>query len=179
MGKLTTLQILAKRFTTFLTPNKFVDPELQKALLPGINGCVEHIIVMDEIIRTAGLSKKTLHVTWFDLADAFGSVPHSLIFNSLERAHIPEIIQNYLKCQYQNTQSVVSTKSFKSEPFSFKRGVLQGDPLSPIIFLLAFNPVIKSLQAEKNLGFQLDGKNVITLPYADDFCLMTTNVRTH
>ena len=32
---------------------------------------------------------------------------------------------------------------------------------------------------EKKLGFQLDGKDFITLPYADDFCLMTTNLKTH
>ena len=134
---------------------------------------------MDEILKTARLSKKTLHLTWFDLEDAFGSVPHSLIFKSLERAHIPPIVQQYIRSQYENTQSVVVTNKFKSEPFSFKRGVVQGDPLSPIIFLLAFNPVIESLQAEKHLGFHMDGKEFITLPYADDFCLMTTNLRTH
>jgi hypothetical protein len=88
-------------------------------------------------------------------------------------------IQQYIKSQYSNTKSVVMTNSFKTEPFSFKRGVFQGEPLSPIIFLLAFNPVIESLQSEKNLGFQLAGEQVITLPYADDFLLMTTNLKTH
>ena len=171
--------ILAKRFTTYLTENKFINPELQKAFLPGINGYIEHNIVMDEIIKTARTTKKTLHTTWFDLEDAFGSVPHSLIFNSLERVHIPEVIQKYLKSQYKNTKSVVVTNSFRTEPFSFKRGVFQGDPLSPIIFLLAFNPILESLEAEKKLGFQLDGKSFITLPYADDFCLITTNLKTH
>ena len=68
---------------------------------------------------------------------------------------------------------------FKTEPFPFKRGGFQGDPLAPIIFLIAFNPILESLELEKKLGFQSDGKDFITLPYADDFCLMTTNLKTH
>ena len=34
--------ILSERLTTFLTRNKLIDPTLQKAFLPGINGCIEH-----------------------------------------------------------------------------------------------------------------------------------------
>ena len=35
------------------------------------------------------------------------------------------------------------------------------------------------LQKEENSGFNLKGQNFITLPYADDFCLITTNSRTY
>ena len=97
--------------------------------------------------------------------------------HSLERTHFPPQIQNYIREQYKQTTSVVQTGLFKSEEFSFKRGVFQGDPLSPIIFLLAFNPVLKSLQEELGSGYNLRGENFITLPYADDFCLITTNSR--
>ena len=45
--------ILAERLTTYLTINKFVDPTLQKAFLPGINGTIEHNIVMEELIKDA------------------------------------------------------------------------------------------------------------------------------
>ena len=145
--------LLSHRFTSYLTANKYVDPTLQKAFLPGINGCIEHNSVMDEIIKSARSKNKTLHITWYDLEDAFGSVPHSLIMHSLERTHFPPKIQNYVKQQYLNTTSVVQTNSFKTKEFSFKRGVFQGDPLSPIIFLLAFNPVLQSLQEEKVSGF--------------------------
>ena len=178
MGK-PTIPLLSHRFTEYLTANKYVDPTLQKAFLPGINGCIEHNVVMDEIIKSARSNNKTLHITWYDLEDAFGSVPHSLIMHSLERTHFPPQIQNYIREQYKQTTSVVQTGSFKSEEFSFKRGVFQGDPLSPIIFLLAFNPVLKSLQEELGSGYNLRGENFITLPYADDFCLITTNSRTH
>ena len=76
--------ILAKRVTTFLTQNKLVDPAVQKAFLPGISGCTEHNAVMEEVIKHIRNSRKTVHIAFFDLADAFGSVPHDLIHHTLE-----------------------------------------------------------------------------------------------
>ena len=71
--------LLAKRFTSYLTANHFIDSSLQKAFLLGINGCVERYITLDEIIKNAKTKKKTVRVTLFDLKDAFGSIPHALI----------------------------------------------------------------------------------------------------
>ena len=85
--------LLAGRLKKYLTVNKFVDASLQKAFLPGINGCIEHNIVMDEIIKDAKQRKKTCYVTFLDLEDAFGCVPHSLIDLTLERNFIPQVIQ--------------------------------------------------------------------------------------
>ena len=66
IGKLYHL-LLAERLTTYLTRNQLIDPKLQKAFLPGINGCIEHNIVMDEIVKDAKNKKKTCHITFFDL----------------------------------------------------------------------------------------------------------------
>ena len=44
---------------------------------------------------------------------------------------------------------------------------------------MVFNPVIEFLQSETGSGYDLEGHKFITLPYADDFCLITTNKLTH
>ena len=87
--------LLADRLTTYLTANKFIDNTLQKAFLPGINGCIEHNIVMEEIIKHARCKNKTAHITFFDLEDAFGSVPHSLIDETFKRNNLPANITSY------------------------------------------------------------------------------------
>ena len=54
-----------------------------KSFLPGINGYIEHNIMLDEIISQAKAKKKTMHITFFDLEDAFGSVPHGLLLTTM------------------------------------------------------------------------------------------------
>ena len=111
--------------------------------------------------------------------NAFGAVPHNLIFHELKRNHFPPIITDYFKDLYNNTKSKVITSSFQTNVFSFKRGVFQGDPMSPILFILTFNPVLQMLLDQDEKGYNLNGERYITLPYADDFCLLSTNKRTH
>ena len=62
-----------------MVANKCLDPAAQKAFMDGVNGCVEHVTVIQEIIQNTTHNHKTVHITWFDLEDAFGSVSHMLI----------------------------------------------------------------------------------------------------
>ena len=147
--------------------------------MSGKNGCIEHNQVVHEIIRHAKNKNRTVHFTWFDLEDAFGSVPHDLIDYSFNRAVIPDNVKNYLLNLYGNISGKVSTKQWSSDSFHFKRGIFQGDPLSPIIFIMCFDPIIQFLETEMSRGYDIDGNKVITAPFADDFCLITGNKRTH
>ena len=86
-------QVLAARFENFMTDNNLIDCNLQKAFLKGVNGCTEYNVVMHEILSHAKSKSRTVHVTWFDLADAFGSVSHELIHFTLQRHGFPESVQ--------------------------------------------------------------------------------------
>ena len=91
--------ILTDRFTNYLTTNDLIDPTMQKAFLPGINGCIEHNAAMEEIIMDAKHRKHTAHMTFFDLEDAFGSIPHSLIEETLRRNFLPPNILRYFSSE--------------------------------------------------------------------------------
>ena len=72
------------------------------------------------------------------------------------------------------------TSRWISEEFAFSKGVFQGDPLSPVIFLMCFNPILEDLRRfESSDGYCLDGVPFITLPFADDFNLVTRDIRKH
>ena len=171
---------MADRTADFLCRTNIIDPTTQKAFLKGINGCMEHTQIMHELLANARNKHKTIHITYFDLADAFGSVEHSLIYHTLEKYHISNIVVSYIKNLYSHLEGKVTGPSWNSDSFSFKRGVFQGDPWSPIIFLAVFNPIVQYLKTqEETFGYKLEGKAIITLPFADDFCLITSNKRTH
>ena len=55
------------------------------------------------------------------------------------------------------------------------KGTFQGDPLSPIIFNMIFNPLLQYLESIEKCGYKLGEKYFITLPYADDFTLITND----
>ena len=44
---------------------------------------------------------------------------------------------------------------------------------------MVFNPIIEFLQSKNDCGFNLNEEKIIILPYADDFCLITTDLRKH
>ena len=175
----------ANRTMRFMISNDYMDPTAQKAFIEGINGCVEHIEVVQEVIQHARLNKKTAHITWFDLADAFGSVSHDLIPFVLAYYNIPENIIQYIQDLYSKLEGKVVTRSWESDVFQFKRGVFQGDPFSCVIFLIVFNPIIHHIKNNcNNCGYELKTENnmkkhIITTPFADDFNLISRNKAKH
>ena len=88
--------VVAKRMTSYLLENSYIDTSCQKAGIPGFCGCVEHSsMIWDQIKReTAKREKSDLHVVWLDLENAYGSVPHQRITFALDFFHIPTCIQS-------------------------------------------------------------------------------------
>ena len=105
-------------------------------------------------------------------------LPYDLIFHILQRNRFPQPVQEYFKSLYIATKSKVVTKTFHTEPFAFNKGVTQGYPMSQIIFILTFQPIIDFILKNKKHGILVNDKRVLTLQYADDFCLLTSDMRT-
>ena len=103
-------QILSDRISSYLLCNNLLDSSTQKAFLKGINGCIEHTFVMNELLANARNKKKTIHVTYFDLADAFGSVVHNLINHTLQRNGLPNSVCKYVENLYSRLQGQVKAK---------------------------------------------------------------------
>ena len=175
--------------SSYMVDNGYIDPMIQKGFMKQINGCNEHTTLLQEIIQHARHNAKTLHLSSYDLQDAFGSVSHDLIPHVLHHYHVPEVTANYIVDLYSKLQGRVKTKQWTTDPFLFKRGVFQGVPYSPIIFLVAFNPILQYLkQFEDKHGYELSVKNeseiiqskkIITTPFCDDFNLITKNKIQH
>lgn len=88
--------IIAKRLTSNLLTNGYVDTSVQKGRVPGYSGCLEHTSAISQIIKEAK-SNNTLSVVWLDLAKAYPSVPHQLIQNALEHYQVPSGVVKLVK----------------------------------------------------------------------------------
>jgi hypothetical protein len=146
--------IKAHRLSSFMVSNGYLDATIQKGFMEQINGCIEHTTLLQEIIQHARHQKRTLHMSSFDLQDAFGSISHDLIAIALRHYHVPEQTIKYIEDLY-----------------------------SPKIFLIAFNPLLQYIkQFEEKYGYNLtlkndeneviEAKKIITTPFADDFNIL-------
>ena len=138
----------ADRLLKFVQDNKYIDSSIQKGGLPAISGCLEHTAVLSQLIREAKAERKNLVITWLDIANAYGSIPHSLIQLALQRAHVPEDIVNLVNDYYSDTSIRFSTKHFTTEWQRVEKGIITGCTLSVVLFALTMTMLVMTVKDE-------------------------------
>lgn len=142
--------ILAKRLTSYLTGNGYIDTSCQKAGVPGFPGCVEHSSVIWEQIQRAKRERGDLHVVWLDLANAYGSVPHQLIEFALDFFHVPVDIRALVAKYFGDLQMCCTHQDFTTGWQQLEVGIAMGCSISPILFIAAFEIIL--IGARKMVG---------------------------
>ena len=162
----------------FAMNNNYIDCHLQKGFLPKIAGTYEHTAHMAHIINHARLKQRQVVITLLDLKNAFGEVHHNLIKETLNYHHVPDFVQSMIGNLYTDFQTSISTKEFNTAFVPVKRGVLQGDCLSPLVFNLCFNTFLQYVKSEQftNLGYRSNSKLEPRhwFQFADDASVVTS-----
>ena len=169
--------ILKDRWLRHMRNNNYLDPDLQKAFLPTIPGVVEHQAKLASVIKSARRNKRALAVSWLNIANAYGSVHHSLIQFSLAHYHTPPEFCRLLQSWYTGLSATISTEEWFTDPVPLNIGVYQGDPLSVVIFLTVMNTLSDALHSRSDLGFTLPNSSITInhLLYANDACIISNS----
>ena len=90
-------------------------------------------------------------IVLLDIEKAFDSVEHDYLFEVLEAFNLgPNFIQ-WIKTFYCNRKSYISNNGFLSEGIDMERGIFQGCPISPLLFLCAIEVLASSIRNIKNI----------------------------
>ena len=145
--------------------------------MPTTPGCVEHHLKLAAILAEAKKKHKSLAVCWLDLANAYGSVHHSLIQFALKHYHAPPQFCQVLEALYSKLSVQIITTDWATPLIPLQIGVYQGDPLSVVIFNTVMNTLVDTLQTRLDLGYTISGSThqINLLQYADDTCLLANS----
>ena len=128
-----------------------------------------YIILTTSLI--ANKNKTPIYLTFVDLAKAFDSINHYLLWLKLSAM---EISTKVLKLQhmYRTARSVVSDDGFTSSEFPCHKGVSQGCPLSPLLFSLFISDLEHELLANSSGKVRIGEQEVRVIMFADDLVLL-------
>ena len=138
----------ADRLLNFTLANQYIDTSVQKGGIPKVSGCLEHTAILSHLIKEAKERKKNLVITWLDIANAYGSIPHSLILTALHRAHVPEEVCELVKTYYADVRIRFTTADFTTEWQQLEKGIITGCTMSVILFALTMTMLVLSVKGE-------------------------------
>ena len=136
--------LVSQRFVShIINNNKFINASIQKGCMEKIPGCWEHMSMVWDSLKSAKQDKASVSAIWLDVANAYGSVPHRLIYFALKRYGISEKWINIIQQYYQGIWSKCFQELSPSSWHHHQRGIFVGCTVSIILFLAAINVIIE------------------------------------
>ncbi len=166
-------RIIQNRIKTTLDANQ---PREQAGFRQGYS-TMDKLFTINQLIEKSNEYQLDLCIGFIDYEKAFDSVEHKDIFASLRKAGIEEGYIQIIQDIYNSATSRIHIDSDRSNTVYIKRGVRQGDTISPKLFTAALEEVFQNTALDEH-GINIDGEMLTNLRFADDVALCSSSVRT-
>ena len=147
-------------------------PDVQAGFRKG-RGIRVQIANIHWIIKKAREFQKNIYFCFIDYAKAFDCVDHNKLWKILQEMGIPDHLTCLLRNLYAGQEATVRTGHGRTDWFQTRKGVRQGCILSPCLFNLYAEYIMKNTGLDDaQAGIKVSGRNINNLRYADDTTLM-------
>ncbi|KAL1276034.1 hypothetical protein QQF64_035657 [Cirrhinus molitorella] len=169
--------MLARRLTSFMIDNGYMDTSVQKGGVPGVAGCLEHTSIVTKIIEGAKKNGGDLAVLWLDLTNAYGRIPQKLVDLTLKTYHVPEHFQKLLQHYYNNFNMRFTCGDFTTDWQRLEVGILTGCTISVILFSVTMNLLVRSVEKLQRGAVLASGiQQVPVRAFMDDLTITAKSV---
>jgi hypothetical protein len=145
---------------------------LQFGFTKGRSPAMASLLVSEADIE-ADEQKQCIYVCTLDAMKAFDTVDHRVMLQRLFQDTTPDIYKAVREL-YNDTTSKVKWQGALSEPFKIQQGVRQGGVLSPDLYKLYINNLLKTYETHP-CSFRIGCIPVGSPTVADDVCLVSGN----
>jgi len=129
-------------------------PEEQAGFRKG-RGTRDQIANIRWILERAIEYGKTIFICFIDYIKAFDCVDHSRLWNTLRSMGVPEHLIALIKSLYMKQEAAVKTEYGNTEWFEVGEGVRQGCILSPYLFNMYTEYILRRVGFEDNIGIKI------------------------
>ena len=137
------------------------------------HSCMLTSCTLELVIECNTSQKFTTYVALSDAEKVFDKVWHEGLFHKIDKTNIDPAHSSLLRSLYENLESQVFWEGKVSESIPILQEVRQGGVLSPLLYNIFIDGLIKLLK-EKNLGCHLLTHHAGVIVLADDVALVST-----
>lgn len=142
--------------------------DYQNGFRPG-RSTLNAIHTIEQIIQKTREHNREMHIIFIDFKSAFDTVKRRKMLEELEILGIPKKLRDLLEMCLTNTKAKVRFQGTTTESFSVNNGVKQGDSISPTLFNLILEGIIR----RTNLNKDIITNRTQIIAYADDLTIIT------
>lgn len=120
--------------------------------------------------------KQPLYMCFIDFKKAFDSIQHERLWWTMLDMGYPPHLVNLLASLYKGQKACVRVAGVMSDWFKVNKGVRQGCILSPYLFNIVSEMVMREALENYDGGVLIGGRKINNLRYADDIVLLASSL---
>ena len=124
-------------------------PQEQKRCRERSRGTNDLRYIDRAVVREVKSREKNLTMTWIEYKKAYDMVPYLQIKECLDLFGVAENIKTLLFNSMEKWRVMLCAGNLELGEIDIKQGIFQGDPLSPLVFVLALIPLSLILRKAK------------------------------
>ena len=137
--------------------------------------CSDHIFTLRQILEQSHEFNSPVYANFVDFRKAFDSIHRDSLWKILLHYGVPEKLVNIIKLLYTDFSAQVLCEGELTDTFQVRTGVKQGCVLSPFLFLLGIDFIMKETTKEGKRGIRWTLMDVLEdLDFADDIVLLAS-----
>lgn len=138
----------------------------------------ENIRLIDSVINFTAAKNIPGLLVFLDFEKAFDTIEWPFIHKTFHHFNFGSSILKWIKLFYHDMESCILNNGWSSNLFKLERGVRQGCPLSPYLFILCAEVLADAIRKHNNIkGIFVDGQQIKISLYADDTTLILDGSR--